>query len=61
MFKIETIQKDHRSGQTTRRILAKSYKSRTAAERAAEHISYVTKPDGKTPTTSVEARVIPTN
>ncbi|BEM35532.1 hypothetical protein SME06J_42240 [Serratia marcescens] len=58
MFKIIITTTDHTTGRTTNLTDPRRYKTRKNAERSAQKIGYICKPDGKTITSSVSAEVV---
>lgn len=58
MFKIIVTHTNHLTGVVTTRTEPQRYKTRRNAEKAAEKIGYISSPDGKTITMSINAEVV---
>lgn len=58
MFAVEYTQIDHEKGTTTTLISKQRYRTERTAQNAADSNTYCSKPDGKTVTFEVHARVI---
>lgn len=50
MYGVEMTYRDFRSGEVRRVMLRQTYKTRVRAERAAQAVTYVCRPDGGTAT-----------
>jgi hypothetical protein len=58
MYRIETTYQNRITGEIRKRVLPRPYKTMKAAQKAADAMCYVTKQDGVTETSRLNARVI---